>query len=351
LPPACDPGAPYRKLDVSTWSRARREMEFALAVERAVCSGEFDLSVGMGKTLGCDVVRPGGGLHTTWFEQDLRSFQSRVAGLLRMIMRRLSAKQRISFRLDREMYRHPRLKLVLTNSDWVRLEIIEQRGLPLERVACLYNGIDLNRFHPDNRKKFGWDLRRELGLHREKIVVLFVANNYRLKGLTALFEAMRLLKRDNSGFDLHLIIAGKHRPGIPFGLRDRVTYVGPQREIERYYAAADIQAHPTFFDPCSNACLEALASGVPIITTAWNGASELIFSGREGFVYSDPAEVEPLRDALLAMSEKKRRLEMGRVAREAVDDLSIDNYLDNFETILRRVADFKPIQEMEKTEE
>ena len=134
------------------------------------------------------------------------------------------------------------------------------------------------------------------------------------------------------------MVAGKGHVSMPWSLKHRVIQVGPRRDLERYYAAADVLVHPTFYDPCANVCLEAMAAGVPVLTTDWNGASELIHSGQEGFIYHNPADVAALSDALLAFSDRNRREAMRVKARKAVERLTPENHLARVEALLLDVV-------------
>ncbi|MCH8992530.1 MAG: glycosyltransferase family 4 protein, partial [Acidobacteria bacterium] len=83
-----------------------------------------------------------------------------------------------------------------------------------------------------------------------------------------------------------------------------------------YYAAADIYVHPTYYDPCSLVVLEALASGLPVVTSRFNGAGELLTPGVEGDLIDDPGDAQALCRCLEPMLETPRRRMMGAAARK-----------------------------------
>ncbi len=93
-----------------------------------------------------------------------------------------------------------------------------------------------------------------------------------------------------------------------------VHRLGAVRDLPALYAAADIFLLPTLYDPFSNACLEALAAGLPVITTRHNGFSEIIEHGVHGSIVDDPLHPAPIRDALVFWSDAERR----RAARPAI---------------------------------
>jgi UDP-glucose:(heptosyl)LPS alpha-1,3-glucosyltransferase len=118
------------------------------------------------------------------------------------------------------------------------------------------------------------------------------------------------------------------------GVQDNVSLLGPQEGIERFYAAADVFVLPTIYDPFSNACLEAMASGLPVITTRNNGAAEIIEEGTEGFITSsiaDPSELARRTIPALADAEA-----MGLRARAKAEQFSMDRAAREFMALIKR---------------
>jgi UDP-glucose:(heptosyl)LPS alpha-1,3-glucosyltransferase len=162
-------------------------------------------------------------------------------------------------------------------------------------------------------------------------VLLFVAHNFKLKGLAELIAALGELPRG----DWLLLVAGKGEAGLyrrmadRRGLRGRIEFLGPVEDLRALYHAADVLAHPTWYDPCSRVVLEALVCGLPVVTTRFNGAAEVIEEGRQGVVISSPRDSAALAGALErclqpevrarcgeAVAVMRERLSMARHARE-----------------------------------
>ena len=91
------------------------------------------------------------------------------------------------------------------------------------------------------------------------------------------------------------------------GVADRVRFIGYCADMRNAYFAADFFVHPTFYDPCSNVVLEAMACGLPVITSRYNGASELMHPPQEGYVIDDPHDHERLAACLTQMLDPARR--------------------------------------------
>jgi len=108
--------------------------------------------------------------------------------------------------------------------------------------------------------------------------------------------------------------------------RGRVLFIGPRMDVERYYAASDLFVFPTGYDAFANVCLEAMACGLPVITTRNNGASELIKDGKQGFVLREgtPEELAMRIRALLSQSEREK---MGRQAADKAKAFTLENHV------------------------
>jgi UDP-glucose:(heptosyl)LPS alpha-1,3-glucosyltransferase len=178
-----------------------------------------------------------------------------------------------------------------------------------------------------------------LGVGEQECVFLFVANNPRLKGLAPLCRSLARLKEKN----WRLVILGKGRIHGRAKLemrpiRGRVRIVGKTLDPSAYYAAGDALIHPTFYDPCANVTVEALASGLPVVTSAFDGASELITPGREGFILRWPRDEDALSRHLEALLDPDRRREMGAAARARAEENTFASRLAEYVDLLQAVA-------------
>src|SRR5208283_3706932 len=143
--------------------------------------------------------------------------------------------------------------------------------------------------------------RRRLGLPADTVTALIVAHNFRLKGVATLLASLRRLRTDGRNVRL-VIVGGKHidswqRHVTRVGLRDQVVFAGRVDDPLPYYAAADCYVHPTYYDPCSLVVLEAAACGLPLITSRYNGASEIFRDGEDVLLVNDPADDAELAGA------------------------------------------------------
>jgi UDP-glucose:(heptosyl)LPS alpha-1,3-glucosyltransferase len=174
--------------------------------------------------------------------------------------------------------------------------------------------------------------------------------NYRLKGLDPLLRAVKTLlaraeyRRQPPA--LCLVVAGHPDTrrydslARALGIRDHVRFVGHCAEMRTAYFAADFLVHPTFYDPCSLVVLEALACGLPVITTRANGASELLKPLAEGYVIEDPHDQVQLAWCLGQLLEPARRHACALAARRTAAGWTFEHHyrhlLDVFAEAIKR---------------
>ncbi len=290
---------------------------FAGAAEQALRRLKLDVVHDTGCGWHADVFQPHGGSRVAAFEQNLELMPAWQRPWKRGIAKWLPRYREFTTLAQRQYADDGRHILAL--SRMVAEDLRRYHQVSSERMHIIYNGVDVRRFSPTRREEYRAAVRARLGL-RDQVLLLIVAHNFRLKGVPALMMAATKLLR--AGLPVHVAVAGGKRSGRyarwarPLGIGDQVTFLGAVDDVVPYYAAADIYVQPTFYDPCSLVVLEALASGLPVVTTRMNGAGELITPGREGYVLDAPENVNALTATLkpLVASASKREA-MGRAAR------------------------------------
>ena len=292
--------------------RTWRDAGFARAVQGLIAERRFDLVQSHERIPGCDIYRAGDGVHATWL--DLRRRPSD----------RLSPWHRYTLRAEAEMFRHPALRAVICNSAMVRDDIARRFGLPAQKLHVIYNGVDLQHFHPRLREEQGLELRRKTGVDPATPLMLFVGSGYERKGLPTLFRALAEQRRK----DAMLWVVGRdgqeslmRKLAQTLGIDKRVMFLGAQTDVRPFYGAADLFVLPTRYDPFPNAALEALACGLPLVTTGNCGAAELV-TGKNGAVVAadDAAALAASLDDICG-----RQRGMRDAARASVADLDLAN--------------------------
>ncbi len=240
------------------------------------------------------------GLYRCGFEAERASFDPGLQQRFYRLGNRLNfpRQQRMAAQ-EKLLARESSLK-ILTLSAAARNQILNLFHPPAENVAAIPPGVDLTKFHAGPPA-----LSRA-----ERLRLLFVGHNFRLKGLHCLLRALSSAERGGLRADLTVAGGGANREfkALAGSLGLAVHFRGPvsDGEICELYRSSDALIHPTFADHCSLVVLEALASGLPVITTRLNGAAELMESGREGFIVEDPRDIEALAAALLRLQDREK---------------------------------------------
>jgi UDP-glucose:(heptosyl)LPS alpha-1,3-glucosyltransferase len=222
---------------------------------------------------------------------------------------------------ERRLYRTSQSSWVIAISERVRNDLLRHYGRS-ERVAVIHHGVDVVRFNPRNRETARSSLRRNLGLDDEDLVALFVGDLR--KGL---LPAMAALARAD-GWRL-LVVSGTpvtpyRRAALQSKVDDRVVFAPPTNQIESYYAAADAFVFPTPYDAFGMVAMEAMASGLPVVSSREAGAAELIAHECNGFLLDDPSDSAEIGRWLIRLRDAGLRDEVGRAARASVESLTWD---------------------------
>lgn len=209
---------------------------------------------------------------------------------------------------------------IITNSNKCREEFASYYSVPLSNIDVVRNGVDGDEFSPvkcmQNRDMY----RMQMGILPDDIIVLFVGPGFRRKGLDTLLTAVSLLSSEKY---LKALVIGREKEmssAADLNLADKLIWAGgaSSHEIIRYYAVADIFALPTRYDPFANSTMEALACGLPVITTTANGVSEILQDGRNAFII-DSNDHESLAERLrLLCRDEQVRKRLGEAGREAI---------------------------------
>ncbi len=327
-------GIRYHQLPSVRGPRFMRPWRFSALCNDALARSGHNVTMGFDKTFGQDVLYPQGGLHSASAKHNLLKHSGRLPRWLARTSKRLDLAHWSFSRLERVQYLGPRRPQIIVNSHMVSRHFQSFYGIAPECLHVVRSAIDPNRFAEDDRPRRRLEWRQRWGIAPGETVALLAAMNYRLKGLDPLLHAVqRLLRRsDYREGTFRLLVAGSpkthsyRRLARRLGIADQVRFIGHCPEMRNAYFAADLLVHPTFYDPCSLVVLEALACGLPVITTRFNGASELLRQGEEGYIVNDPHDHDHLAWCLAQMLDSGRRTACSMAARKAAERWTFDDH-------------------------
>lgn len=295
-----------------------RVLAFSHAAATAARRTPYDVVHSLTRTRHQDVYRAGGGSHA-----DYLSRAHRGAALA---MRRLSPRHAVLCGIERAVFADD-AQIIQCNSDMVLREISARYGVTAARLVVIRNGVDPERFVPTPRRE------------RRAPVWLFVGSGFHRKGLDV---ALRAFATARLSPDATLVVAGRDDAGpwraraAALGVGDRVRFAGVRTDIEMLYTEADALILPTRYDAFANVCLEAMAAGLPVVTSSANGAAELLAPC--GLVVQDPEDVTGFARALDALSDPAERARLGSAARAVAETLSWESHVAQLLALYAKVA-------------
>lgn len=293
------------------WGRISRERGFAVAARACWQQEKFDIVQSHERIAGCDIFRAGDGVHRVWLEQ-----RARVVSPVQRLLTQVSRYHRYVMTAEEEMFRSPALKKIICNSLMVKNDIMRCFQVPEEKFAVIYNAIDSTRFMPATAEQ-RQQSREQLNLPDIAKVFIYVGSGFERKGLKASISAL-------AATDAHLLVVGQDKQQSRYenlarslGCEKRIHFLGVQNNVIPFYHAADSLILPTLYDPFPNVILEAMACGLPVITSFTCGGAEFIVDGKQGFV-CDALDVSALTAAAVAIPQRTLDSRMGDLARERV---------------------------------
>jgi UDP-glucose:(heptosyl)LPS alpha-1,3-glucosyltransferase len=260
--------------------RLWRDASFARAVRKALAGDRPEVVQSHDRIEGCDVFRAGDGLHRSWLDERIR-----IGGTLERISIAANPYHRYVLDAEARLFASPTLKAVICNSQMVAEDLRRHFPIDSSKVHVIYNAVDPAAFGLQVRRT-RTETRASLALEASHFAFLLVGSGYRRKGVPT---AIRALARLPSHVRLIIVGHEKHMARYRMlagraGVSARVVFAGPQRDPRPYYGAADAFVLPTIYDPLANTVVEALACGLPVVTSTRCGAGELVVKADAGWL-------------------------------------------------------------------
>ena len=330
-------------------TKLQRIVNFGRNSEAALKPAQYDCTVGLINTWHHDVIIPQGGVHPGSLDANSKRFPAGWRRELYRLGKALPPKHWTYQAIERRQYDPERGARVVAVSNMVKEHLVAYHHVPRARITVIPNAIDPDRLTVDQPGALRCRARNEFGLSPKDVVGLFVGHNFRLKGLEPLLRALAARNdRRPDARPIRLLVCGGGTIG-PFrrladrlGLGAGVVFAGFYPDIRACYWASDFFVQPTYYDPCSLVVLEALACGLPVITTSCNGAGELMTDGREGYILTAPDALGELAGALDRMTDDPARLAMSGHALTLGREQSLNRHVARLVKVFEEVAAAKP---------
>ena len=300
---------------------------------KAIKEYNIDVTYALSRTFPVDVFRVTEQVHIEWMNLNYPSYQ------------KLNPRHKGILNLERNIFNTKNCKAAVTNSKLSKELIIKHYGFPSENIHIISNGINMQFY--DSPKANKNELRTELipSNLSEKFILLFVATNFEIKGLEQAIAATARLPQKIKKNTLLLILGGdnpdkykKQAEGL--GILDNIYFAGTANDVKSYYYLSDILVYPSLGEPFGNVCLEASASGLPVITTRQNGSCEVVTHNKNGYILDSPNNIDQITDSIAAFYQlaQKSKQDICEQAVKATLKYRWDSHLENLEKLLSTIS-------------
>ena len=313
-------GAIFHRISIPAFLPAwAKLLLFALKHKRMVKGRDFDVILGFGNTIAMNVYQSHGGVHWLTTYRKVYSEINPLVRFLKRLLIPLTLKHYVRHWIESAPFRMARLPRIVAISDMVRDDYVAYYGVAPEQIDLVYNGVDPERFTTTGTSEDRALFRVGLEMQETEVVFLFVSYDLEKKGILPLLHAVAQLRKQGcDGFRL-LVVGGVpprriERLVARLGVQEFVCFAGPRKDVHKVFAASDVLVLPTYYDTCSLVVFEAMMSGLPVITTVYNGAAGIIANGKDGFVVAHPPDSAEIASKMVLLLDKEFRDHMAVLA-------------------------------------
>ncbi len=294
-------GMAHRIVNPGYLTSTGRDRGFADAVRHALVSEPFDLVQSYERIAGANIYHAVDGVHAEWLAQ-----RQRIQSAVGRLGVALNPHHRYVLDAERAMFMSPAFKAAICISTMVRDDILRHFDIDPARLHVIYSGVDAQKFSPACRDEFRAERRAALGIPQHAPVALFVGSGFERKGLALFLRSLVDTARSGAAPAERwygLVVGNDKRIerykalARSLGIADHVIFTGGVSDTRPFYGASDVFVLPTIYEPFGLVCLEALACGLPVITSSSSGAAEIIQAGKNGYV-TDALDTGSIRAAM-----------------------------------------------------
>jgi UDP-glucose:(heptosyl)LPS alpha-1,3-glucosyltransferase len=324
---------------------------FAKLISNYIERNHYDIIHSLIPLTFADVYQPPGGSFVEAIIRNAASYSSKLVSAYKKTTAFTNWRRTEMLLAEKKLCRNPNGPIVAALSRYVKEQFINHYNLDCERIALVPNGVKVdNNVDTKFAEKLKRKIIQQLAIKSSSnpAFLLFGANNFRLKGLNVLMEALVLLEKIPTPRNPYLLVAGGGKINKfrllaeKLNLDKKLVFLGHLPNIQNAMSISDVAVLPTFYDPCSRYVLEALSACKPVITTKFNGASDFFVDNRHGRVIDNPEDIDTLAEAIRYFTDTKN---IENATRAIIEDnlkenISIERaarqLIDVYESILQR---------------
>ena len=283
---------------------------FADVLRRHLSENKYDIIHSVLPFDFVDVYQPRGGTYAESIVRNAASYRNRFITFFKKLTAFTNFRRTVLLKAERKLSQGSEGPAIIALSQYVKEQFIQHYNTGRQRITVVQNGVKTNkRISTDQADRLRSQILAELGVREadNPVLFLFVANNFRLKGLACLIEAMKIAASQQTERQAFLIVAGSGKVNKYRRLSKelnsskkvrRIIFLGSVNQIQDALSIIDVGVLPTFYDPSSRFILESLAAGRPVITTKFNGAIDQFNNDRHGKIVDSPENINELAEAI-----------------------------------------------------
>jgi UDP-glucose:(heptosyl)LPS alpha-1,3-glucosyltransferase len=325
---------PFFPVSVNRLTSWTNNQSFAVNSGEIAKKNQFDIVYGIGRVFGVDAVRVTERIQSHWIK-------IRYDNPVSYQLQRWNPRHRTMIGLEREIYNSPTVRKIVTQSQLDRKLVIDNYGIPEEKIRTIYNGVDSTAFHP-GMKKYRKEVRDEIGINDSDYLLIFASMDFEGKGLQYILKSIS--ESQVPGLKLAVLgngpVAKFRKLSKDLNISNQIHFLGRRNDIAHFYGAGDLFLLPTAYEPFPNVNLEAMACGLPVITTKTSGGMDIIQERKNGYLVNEMSSVEEMKncfDHYFSLNNGDRKT-MSDHCVQLAQDMTIDNNakqtLEMFEEIL-----------------
>ncbi len=327
-------------LTTEQWTRTGQYKSFLKQFESHLHIAPYDIIHAMLPMRNADVYHPHAGLAIEAVVGGHHKKSGFLARVVSSVLNRLNSRRRAFASVEKRLLTKAHPPIVLCLSDYVKQSVRAFYPLPDHKLATLFNAVDLQKFDPAARPQARAEMRSQYQISESTTLAVMVAQDFARKGLAEALRALAVVRQAN--VDMKLLVVGSgdvtfyKRLATRSGVGGHVIFAGRSDDVYAAYAAADLFVLPTRHDPCSLVVLEALAMGVPVISTRQNGATEIMTDGVHGSVLPTATDIPSLAAAMQKWADPAARASAREACLALRPRLSYETHLDELLAIYDR---------------